>query len=158
MTVSLPVAATVVAVVEYHGRYLMIEERRNGDPVWYFPSGALEAGESLEQATRREVREETGFNCEPGRIIAINHGAFHDPTGLFWWRFVVSARIRNLERMATNEPDVVSVEWVDPDEVVNRPLRSPDALELCRCAASGGGLPLDACILAQDGRLTGFFA
>jgi len=33
---------------------------------WSFPKGKLEPGESLKTAARREVREETGFECRLG--------------------------------------------------------------------------------------------
>ena len=32
---------------------------------WSLPKGKLEKGESFEEAALREVREETGFKCEP---------------------------------------------------------------------------------------------
>ncbi len=56
-----PVPAVGVAVVE-SGRVLLV--RRRYPPMqgaWAIPGGFLEAGESPEQAARREVREETGL-------------------------------------------------------------------------------------------------
>ena len=155
-----PVAASVVIVVESGGRYLMTEEERGGKsgPVWYFPSGALEPHETLADAGRREVREETGYDVEPTAVVAIDHGAFTEPSGLLWWRIVVAARLKTGNRQAVNEPDILCVEWVNVDQLDRLALRSGDARWLCERARSGPGLPLDACRLSLNGRLEGFFA
>ncbi|CAN5790154.1 hypothetical protein BH23CHL2_BH23CHL2_25880 [soil metagenome] len=155
----LPVAAAVVVLVESAGRFLLTEEDPGGvaGPVWYFPSGALEPDESLAGAARREVREETGYEVEPIDVMAIDHGEFQGWPGLFWWRLAISARLVSDSRQPVGEPEILSVRWCYPDELARLPLRSLDAIELCERLRSGHGLPLDACRLAEDGRLEGFF-
>ena len=53
---------TVGALVERDGKYLIIEERVSGALVLTQPGGHIEAGESPEDAARREALEEAG--CE----------------------------------------------------------------------------------------------
>ncbi len=51
----------VSAAIFHHGRFLLV--RRGRPPalgLYAFPGGRVEQGETLEQAVRREVREETG--------------------------------------------------------------------------------------------------
>lgn len=66
-----PVKRTVSAgglVVEDRpdGRWILLIARRNhaGALLWTLPKGRLEEGEDNEQAALREVREETGLDCE----------------------------------------------------------------------------------------------
>lgn len=65
-------APTVQAWVEDDGRYLAL--RRNQEPLhgaWNMPGGFVEAGESGEEAIRREVREETGLSIEVIGVIGV---------------------------------------------------------------------------------------
>jgi 8-oxo-dGTP diphosphatase len=68
---GLPVVACVGAVVrDAEGRLLLI--RRGHDPhagLWSLPGGRVEAGETLEQAVRREVLEETGLTVGVGDVV-----------------------------------------------------------------------------------------
>lgn len=60
----------VGAVVVHEGRLLLV--RRGKEPgrgLWSVPGGRVEAGETLEEACRREVREETGIAVVPGPVV-----------------------------------------------------------------------------------------
>lgn len=157
---GLPLAVSVVIVIEHDARFLLIEEDRGGDlgPVWYFPSGALEPGETLAEAARREVLEETGYEISPVSIIAVDHGAFSNPSDLFWWRFVVSAMLAPGSQEAVEEPEILQVAWCALEEFDTLNLRTGDAAQLCSLHHNDPGLSLDSCRLAVDGTLEGFFA
>lgn len=160
---KLPVAVTVVVIVERDGRFLMVEEDRGAastGPIWYFPAGALEAGESLADAARRETLEETGYAVEPFALTSLDHGAFRAPDGLLWWRLVIAARLIGLkgsDRPPIAQTSVMRSAWFDAAEIQGLHLRNPDAGELCKRLEAGRGLPLDRCHLSTDGTLEGFF-
>jgi ADP-ribose pyrophosphatase YjhB (NUDIX family) len=50
--------------------------RRSDNGHWGLPGGYVEPGESVASAAAREVREETGFDVEIGRLV----GVYSDPT------------------------------------------------------------------------------
>lgn len=66
---------TVDAIITFQGRFLLL--KRVNPPVkgeWWLPGGRVRKGESLEEAVRREVREETGLTCRIIRQVGvINH-------------------------------------------------------------------------------------
>jgi 8-oxo-dGTP diphosphatase len=62
----------VGALIFEDGRLLLVERAK--EPLkgyWSLPGGIVEAGEKLEDAIRREVREETGLEVEPASMFEI---------------------------------------------------------------------------------------
>ncbi|MEB8343412.1 NUDIX hydrolase [Streptomyces endophyticus] len=58
------------AVVPHQGRVLLIRRAvPEGDLVWQFPAGKVDAGESPQQAAVRESLEETGVMVKPVAVI-----------------------------------------------------------------------------------------
>ena len=62
----------VGAVIIDDGKVLLI--RRRYEPLagqWSLPGGAVDIGETLEAATAREMKEETGLDVEVGPVIEV---------------------------------------------------------------------------------------
>jgi 8-oxo-dGTP diphosphatase len=66
----------VQAIVVREGRVLMVKHRMQGEEWWCLPGGALEPGETPEQGTLRELREECNVN---GIIIRRTSVVWHAP-------------------------------------------------------------------------------
>lgn len=93
-------------------------------PIWMAPGGAVEPGETLAEAVRREIMEET---CLPSEQLAgpASAAAFHEfvepPFHALEWYFQFApqpadpARNRFEPRPDPDDPAVLDVRWVDLD-------------------------------------------
>jgi 8-oxo-dGTP diphosphatase len=84
-----PVVA-VGAVVVRDGQALIIKrahEPRKGE--WSLPGGLLELGESLQDAVRREIKEETSLDITVGPVIETFDRVHRDEAGKIRYHFVI---------------------------------------------------------------------
>ena len=107
----------VGGVIIEQGRVLLI--RRGGEPLkgqWSIPGGTLEAGETLEEGTRREMEEETGLRVRVGELIEVFERIFRDPgetTGRPRFHFVIMDYLcERISGDARAGGDVTDVAWV----------------------------------------------
>lgn len=69
----------VAAVATLDGKLLTVRHRKGADRYHLLPGGGLRWGETLEDALRREVLEETGLIVDVGRPLLISDTI--DPSG-----------------------------------------------------------------------------
>ena len=104
----------VGALIFRGGRILMAQ--RGKQPMkgaWSLPGGALEVGESLDAAVRREVREETGLAVKPVKIFEVFERIMRDSRGTPEYHYVLIdyiCRVTGGDLRAGD--DVCRVEWV----------------------------------------------
>ena len=74
------VPATSAVIADDNGSILLIKRSDNG--LWSIPGGTMEPGEDIASCCIREVKEETGFTIQLGRLIGLysdpNHVAAYD--------------------------------------------------------------------------------
>ena len=63
--------ATVAAVVQRDGKFLLVEEETAAGRAFNQPAGHLEDGEALVDAVAREALEETAYRFKPTHLIGI---------------------------------------------------------------------------------------
>lgn len=121
--------AVAVAIVRADGKVLL-EQRPplpgglGNDLV--FPGGSVELGETLDQAARREVREEVGITLDPADLIYPIASYLTAPDSYnVQHELVVYATIlhRQFAEATPRTKEVVAVSWRDPRDVIDDALR-----------------------------------
>ncbi len=104
----------VGALIYDRDRVLMAE--RGGEPLkgwWSIPGGLVETGESLDDAIRREVREETGLEVRPLGVLQIFERIMRDTQGAAEYHYVLVDYVCRITGGTLRAGDDVSrVEWV----------------------------------------------
>ena len=107
------------AVVVHDGRVLLIRRGQAPDAgQWSIPGGAVDLGESVEDALRREVREETGLEIAVGAFLEIYERVERDRDGGVRFHFVVldyAATLLGGTLQAGD--DAAEAAWVDPADL-----------------------------------------
>ena len=111
-------SATVAAVVERNGRFLLVEERIDGRLVLNQPAGHLDPGESLAAACRREVLEETAHRFEPTGLIGI-YRWHYTPGNVTFLRFCFRGRIEGVEDRPLDR-GITGLHWLSREELLAR--------------------------------------
>uniref|UniRef100_A0A3B3ZK76 Nudix hydrolase domain-containing protein n=1 Tax=Periophthalmus magnuspinnatus TaxID=409849 RepID=A0A3B3ZK76_9GOBI len=104
---------------------LMVQEAKSECyKQWYLPAGRVEVGESLEEALKREVREESGFDCEPVSLLLIQE------QGPQWIRFIFLASVTggHLKTLSGADQESLQACWWDRRSSLS--LRGRDILRL----------------------------
>ena len=98
-------------------RMLMVRMRANGK--LFTPGGGVDLGERLEDAVRRETREETGLEVEVGGMFRfVENFYYFDPTGEAWHGlcfFYVCEVVGDPDALSAGDPEEGTPEWVDVD-------------------------------------------
>lgn len=104
----------VGAIILRRNRVLLVE--RGKEPLkgwWSLPGGVLECGERLEDAVRREVREETGLEIQTLGVLEIFERIMPDARGKAEYHYVlVDYLCRAAGGILCAADDVSRAEWV----------------------------------------------
>jgi ADP-ribose pyrophosphatase YjhB (NUDIX family) len=110
----------VSALVRRDGQILLVEEAEPGDPgpTWMLPGGRVEPSETLIQALRRELAEETGMGLLGSPVIAFAVD-ITAPEGQY---SAITFDCQADGSLAPDDPDglVLSAAWLTTDEALAR--------------------------------------
>ncbi|MDZ7735826.1 MAG: NUDIX hydrolase [Gammaproteobacteria bacterium] len=106
---------TVAAIVERDGHFLLVEEEADGAVLVNQPAGHLEYGETLLDAVRREVREETGHEFEPQALVGVY--LYPNPrVDIVYLRFSFAGSARAPAGDAVLDDGIIRTLWLNREE------------------------------------------
>jgi len=74
------------AILIHEGKILVVNTRSNGK--YYLPGGKVEIGEKIEDAIKREVKEEAGIEIEVEKFLTFKETYFYyDPEDIAWQNY-----------------------------------------------------------------------
>jgi 8-oxo-dGTP diphosphatase len=123
-----PGVAAIVACVDSAGRILVVKQTTGPFAgAWLLPGGAVERNERIEDAARRELRQETGQDIRDLRPVALYEvrsvppGAFHILVHMF----------RGGEVEGVSPPEAGSeARWVHPGDIQLHPSMAVQLVDL----------------------------
>ncbi|WP_020677404.1 NUDIX hydrolase [Geopsychrobacter electrodiphilus] len=129
-----PLHTVIVSVVvrDEEGRLLLIKHPHRG---WELPQGHVEQGEDLFAAASREVLEESGYEVEVVRLIAIFSKLSPEPSSII---FGLAARLAGGE--ATTSEESLEVGWFDQELALDMPEHSVNRNRLQKLLAPQQGV------------------
>ncbi|CDQ19346.1 8-oxo-dGTP diphosphatase [Halobacillus karajensis] len=94
---------------EIEERVLMVKNKGSG---WSLPGGAVEEGETFEQAAIRESKEETNLTIETENIVAVNE-AFFENKGHHALFITYKAKIVEGAIQIIHKDEIDDIKWMD---------------------------------------------
>ena len=135
----------VAAVIERDGEFLLVEEHTDAGIRLNQPAGHLEDGESLLDAVRREVFEETAHHFEPEALLGVYRWRHPEKPRRTYVRFAFTGRITGFDPAATLDVGILRALWLSAGEIEAQRdrHRSPLLLDCLRDYQRGRRFPLD---------------
>ncbi len=132
---------TVACVVQAENHFLIVEEDIHGKATWNQPAGHLEANETLIQAARRELWEETGITASPQSFLRLHQWIAPDQTPFL--RFCFAIDLPERQSTTPHDSDIRCCHWLTAEEILHSTqLRSPLVAESIRCYQTPERYPL----------------
>jgi 8-oxo-dGTP diphosphatase len=122
------------AAVDGEGRMLLVRHRKAGREYWLLPGGGVERGETLLDAARRELAEETGLDVEVGRLLLMCE-SIEEQGGRHIIHVTFAATVRSGALTPGRDERLVDAAWLPVDRLGDLPLFPAIAAELLACAA-----------------------
>ena len=121
----------VAAVIEEDGKFLLVEEETTEGLRFNQPAGHLEDGESLLDAVRREVFEETAHHFEPEALLGVYRWR-HPARERTYVRFAFTGAVTGFDPTARLDEGILRAVWMTPEEIRATAQRHRSPL-LARC-------------------------
>lgn len=136
--------ATVAAIVEENGRFLLVEEETSRGNRFNQPAGHLEDDETIVSAVIRETLEETAYDFLPESLLGIYHWK-HAHNHTTYLRFAFIGRVENHRPDQALDDGIIRTVWMTLEEMREKAtlMRSDQVLICVEDYLSGKHYPLE---------------
>ena len=136
--------ATVAAIVERNGEFLLVEETTSRGNRFNQPAGHLEDRETITQAVIRETREETAYDFVPESLLGIYHWR-HEHNATTYLRFAFIGHVTKHYPEQALDEGILRAVWMDIDEIRDKQalMRSDQVLTCFEDYLAGKHYPLE---------------
>jgi ADP-ribose pyrophosphatase YjhB (NUDIX family) len=111
------------ALIHDKGRLLLV--KRKNEPsrgLWSAPGGVAELGERIEDAVKREAKEETGMEIQVDRLLTVIDHIIKDNNGRIRFHYIIIYFLAHPAGGALKaSSDAESAKWIPLDDVKNLP-------------------------------------
>ena len=146
-------SATVAAIIEHNGKFLLVEEHTPEGLRLNNPAGHLDEGEDLLAACAREALEETMHQFTPTHLLGVYMSRFQRPANaqdaaqdVTYLRFAFCGQLGALQAGRSLDTGIVRTLWLSPDQIraSAERHRSPLILQCMEDYLKGQRFPLSA--------------
>lgn len=117
-------SATVAAIIEHQGKFLLVEEHTSDGLRLNNPAGHLDEGESLLHGCAREALEETMHLFNPEYLVGVYMSRFQraaiadqESQDVTYLRFAFGGTLGGLQVGRSLDTGIVRTLWLSPDEI-----------------------------------------
>ena len=106
-------------VINSEGQWLVVKKRYSGlKGIWSMPAGFVEVGETADEAVVREIKEETGIDCEVTGLIGFRTGVISneisDNMAIFYCK-----PLKENQPFVIQESELYDACWAEVEELVS---------------------------------------
>lgn len=134
MTHSSPIwtpHATVAAIIERDGRFLMVREHTRHGIRINQPAGHWEANETMEHAVKREVMEESGYEFTPTALLGI-YISDKDDKSVTYLRLTFIGTVGAAPVHNELDEGIIEAIWLTPEQILaERDIHRNPIVEQC---------------------------
>lgn len=106
-------------VVNSQGKWLVVKKNYSGlKGVWSLPAGFVQVGETADEAAVREVKEETGIDCEVTGLIGFRTGVIRGEISDNMAIFCCTPTTET-QTIIIQESELFDVSWLTVNELVH---------------------------------------
>lgn len=135
--------ATVAAIVENNGKFLLVEETTDRGNRFNQPAGHLEDNETLLEAVIRETLEETAYAFKPEALLGVYYWK-HEHNDTTYLRFAYIGSVNNHQPELALDEGIIRTVWMTADEIRDNAklMRSPQVITCIEDYLNGQKFPL----------------